>query len=287
MLRHYQSLKLSLINVGFDKLDHRWNFDNVISPFTRLYYVTEGEAFVYHNQQKIRLEPGFLYLIPSYTYSSYKCNDSHHQYYISFFEEYGSGLSIYNFVKFVYKVKATELDAMYFERLLYLNPNRTLLNNNPIYYDKFSTLLEYEKKNNKLSASKYIETFAILKILLSRFVIKGQPTDNVANINLDSVLTYISENLEKDLSVSFLADFCNLSRDHFSRSFKKQYNIRPSNYVQNLRIERAMLLLITTNYSVEEISLKVGFESYIYFLRFFKQNTNKSPKEFRKEHMVI
>ncbi|APZ45515.1 AraC family transcriptional regulator [Polaribacter reichenbachii] len=287
MLNPYQSLKLKLLNFGYDKLDHRWDFNNVISPFTRLYYITKGSAYVYHHHTKIQLLPGYLYLIPSYTYSSYKCNLSHEQYYISFFEEFGTGLSIFNFVSFNYRVKATRTDELYFRKLLELNPNRALVNNNPEYYDKYQMLMEFEERNEELSISNYLETHAILKILLSRFVDSQESLENTKNTNLDDVLTYISKNLHHNLNVSVLADYCNLSKDHFSRVFKKQYHIRPSKYIQNMLTERAMLLLITTRYSFEEIATKLGFENYNYFIRFFKLHVKKTPKEFRKEHVTI
>ncbi len=287
MLNPYQSLKLKLLNVGYDKLDHNWDFNNVISPFTRLYYITKGSAYVYHHHTKIELLPGNLYLIPSYTYSSYKCDISFEQYYISFFEELGTGLSIYNLVKFNYEVKATPLDEYYFKKLLAINPNRGLVNNNPEYYDKYQVLLGFEERNKDLSVSNYLETHSILKILLSRFIDAKATLENKKNTNIDGVLSFISKNLHHNLKVSVLADYCNLSKDHFSRIFKKQYQIRPSKYIQNMLIERAMLLLITTRYSIEEIALKLGFENYNYFIRFFKLHVKKSPKEFRKEHITV
>ncbi len=287
MANQFQSLKLKLINVGYNKLDHDWDFDNVISPFTRLYLITKGDAFVYHNKRKFHLSPNNMYLIPSYTYSSYKCNLSHEQYYISFFEELGSGLSIYNFVNFNYEVKASKLDETCFKRLLYLNPNRHLTNYDPEHYDNYPVLLGSEKKNTELSASNFIETHGIVKLLMSKFIDASIAPNKPNNTNLDRVLNYISENLHETLTLTVLANYCNMSKDHFSRSFKKHYGLRPTKYIQNRRLERFLLLLITTNYSVREIALKVGFENYTYFLRYFKERMGKTPVEFRKEHIVV
>ncbi len=287
MVNQFQSLKLKLINVGYNKLDHNWNFDNVISPFTRLYLITSGNAFVYHNKRKFHLRPNNMYLIPSYTYSSYKCNLKHEQYYISFFEELGSGLSIYNFVNFKYEIKASKLDETCFERLLSINPNRDLINYDPEHYDNYPVLLGFEKKNTELSASNYMETHGIIKLLMAKFIDANKSYDKVNNTNLDRVLNFISENLHETLTLSVLADHCNMSKDHFSRSFKKYYGLRPTKYIQDRRLERFLLLLITTNYSVREIALKIGFENYTYFLRYFKERIGKTPVEFRKEHIIV
>lgn len=287
MANHYKSLKLKLINVGYDKLDHNWNFDNVISPFSRLYLITSGEAFVYHHNKKFHLLPGHLYLIPSYVYSSYKCDVKHEQYYVSFYEELGSGLSIYNFVNFNYEVKATRLDAICFERLLAINPNRGLVNNDPKYYDNHRTMVAFEKRNIELSASNYLETHGILKVLLSKFIDANQTVEKSSNSNLDKVLSYISENLNNSLKISSLASFCSMNKDHFSRSFKNKFGIRPSNYIQNMRIERAMMLLTTSEFSLKEIALKIGYENYSHFLRAFKEQVGKTPKEFKKDYFIF
>ncbi|MEC3908509.1 AraC family transcriptional regulator [Tamlana sp. 2201CG12-4] len=283
-MHQFQSLKLKLLNAGYAKLDHKWDFNNVISPFSRLYLITKGQAFVYHNNIKYDLIPGYLYLIPSYTYSSYKCNLYHEQYYISFFEELGNSLSIYNFANFKYQIKANALDKILFERLLDLNQNRALVNNAPKHYDNYKTLLEFEKKNKELSSSAFIETQGVLKALLSRFFDGSDIFHNKTPItNLNQVLQHISENLNQNITVKSLAEFCHLSTDHFSRRFKKIFGLRPSKYIQNKRIERAILLISTTNYSLTRISTIIGFENYNHFSRIFKQTAGITPSNFKKQ----
>ena len=77
MQKYLQLLKLNLLNIGFASLDDSWDFDNVFSPFSRLYYITSGTAKVYHNNQVFHLKPNHMYLIPSNTYSRYKCDFFH------------------------------------------------------------------------------------------------------------------------------------------------------------------------------------------------------------------
>ena len=102
MSKILQTLKLALLNVGYAKLDPLWDYDDVISPFIRLYYITTGSAMVYHSNRAIELKPGHIYLIPSYTFGRYKCDDYHEQYYISCLEEIKNGYSIFNFSNFIY-----------------------------------------------------------------------------------------------------------------------------------------------------------------------------------------
>lgn len=289
MLKILQSLKLTLLNTGYAKLDTSWDFDNVISPFTRLYYITKGTAKVYHNNKVFNLKPNCMYLVPSYSYSRYKCDDYHEQYYISFLEEISNGGSIYNLKDFEYEIEADENCLYYFERLLEINKNRKIKNSDPKTYDNRPKLQAFIKQNNALNTKELLETQGILTILLSKFITKTiryknntTPTKTLYNIQ-----NYINENLALPITVEALADKCHYSTDYFSRLFYGTYGIRPNKYIQLKRIERAQLLLLTTTSSLKEIAQKVGFENLAYFSRTFKKHTSKTPAAFRKEQLKI
>ncbi len=284
-----QSLQLSLLNVGYAHLDTHWNYDNVVSPFTRMYYISKGSAKVYHNDQTFDLKPGYMYLIPSFTYSRYKCDEYHEQYYISFFEEIKNGLSIFNLKSFVYELKAKDTDIAYFKRLLEINPNRALVNDDPEVYDNRPTLQIFKKKNEKLPSSTYLETNGLLYILLSKFIKDHNRlvVKNTTRDNLSQVLSHISENLDKELTINKLASYCHLSTDYFSRIFKQKIGMRPNKYIQSKRVERAQLLLLTTDNSLKQIAEKVGLENLSYFSRVFKSFTGKTPGNFRKEELNV
>ncbi|MBU2906830.1 MULTISPECIES: AraC family transcriptional regulator [Arenibacter] len=287
MSKILQSLKLALLNVGYAKLGPLWDYDDVISPFIRLYYITEGSAMVYHSNQAIQLKPGHIYIIPSYTFGRYKCDEYHEQYYISCLEEIKNGYSIFNYSSFIYESKANPMDLYYFKRLLELNPNRQLENNNPKVYDNRPTLMDFEKRNEELSPSAYMETHAILEILISRFIkdTNSQFTKSNVKKEFGMVLNYIHENLHENLSVKQLADFCHLNTDYFSRVFNENFGMRPNKYIQSKRIERAQLLLLSTNNSLKQIAEKVGLENLSYFNRIFKSHTGKTPGVFREEQL--
>ena len=131
MNKSLNELKLTLLNIGYANLNQNWNFDNVLSPFLRIYYTISGEAKVFHHHQTYVIRPGYLYLIPSFVYHGYSCETSMEQYFVHLLEELGHGLSIFNLKKFVYEVKAHPFDKLLFERLLDINPNRGLINDDP------------------------------------------------------------------------------------------------------------------------------------------------------------
>ena len=79
MKKKLQALQLTLLNTAKVKLDTQWDYKNVISPFSRMYYITEGHANVYHNNKVFQLMPGHIYLVPSFTPSNYYCDNYHEQ----------------------------------------------------------------------------------------------------------------------------------------------------------------------------------------------------------------
>ena len=66
-----ESLTFHLQNVAFLSFDLDSDYEDIISPFTRMYLVTEGSGSLIIGNKKISLEAGKLYLIPSFTSCSY------------------------------------------------------------------------------------------------------------------------------------------------------------------------------------------------------------------------
>ena len=234
MIEILQSLRLTLLNIGYAKLDSSWDFDNVISPFTRMYYITKGSAKVYHNNQVFSLKPGNMYIVPSYCYARYSCDNYHEQFYISFLEEVNNGISIYGLKDFNYEIKAEQIDMTYFERLLALNNKREIKNSDPKTYDNRPTLQDFIKQNELLSTKDFLETQGLLTILFSKFITnyKLQNETKVMNYGMQKILNYINNNLHLPITVDELATICNYSPDHFSKLFKQLYGAGPNKFIQ-------------------------------------------------------
>lgn len=92
---------------------------------------------------------------------------------------------------------------------------------------------------------------------------------------------YISENLEKKISVTSLAEMFYLSPNYFSRLFKKTINEGCNEYIVRKRIEKSKYLLETTNIKSGEIANMVGYNDTNYFSLAFKKYTGMSPTTYR------
>lgn len=95
---------------------------------------------------------------------------------------------------------------------------------------------------------------------------------------------FFRENLNTNVNIEELAEELNVGYSYFRQMFRKYTGISPTQYHLSLRIQKAKDLLISTDQSFKEIAIDLGFESYFYFSRIFKDKTGKSPMEFRKEH---
>jgi AraC-like DNA-binding protein len=285
-----QTLKITLLNVGHAHLNRNWNYNNVVSPFSRLYFIRNGKGVVRHHNCVFPLLPGYIYLIPSFTDSHYKCDHSLEQYYLHFLEEVGSGLSIYNIKSFRYEAKASPIVRKLLHRLLEINPQRSLSGNDPKSYENAPSLKKFQELNDQQASSTFIETNGIIQILLSQFMEEKKPLSSAADYNKNKItesIYFLSERLSSPLSVEQLAQRCHMNTDYFSRLFKECTGIRPAAYIQQKRIERAQILLTTTNFTMQEIADMVGLSNISYFSRLFLKLSKKTPGSYRKEYWSI
>lgn len=287
MIKRALKHTFTLLNVDHVKLDSRWNYKNVISPYFRLYYIDGGEGEISDVSAKIRLEPGFLYIIPSFTLCNLVCPNNLSQYFVQFFEESSDGISLFENNRSVIKVKATELDILNFARLLEINPGRGInRSDNPRVYEKNIFYNEYQDLNNLQSMSTFVETHGILLQLVSRFLtqetFKYKDGGHVP-VKILNAISYIQLNLGRDLSVTNLAKRANLHTDYFSRLFHQHTGERPVKYIHEKRIERAQYLIVTTQMTFSEIATQTGFENVFYFSKIFKKITGMSPGNYKKQ----
>ncbi|NNE76579.1 MAG: helix-turn-helix transcriptional regulator [Pricia sp.] len=286
MQKVVQSLHFELLHAGQAALDDRWNYNNVISPFTRIFLVTKGAAMLHHSHQTFQLRPGYIYLIPSYVYNRYKCESYHEQFYVDFMEAAPTGLSIYNLKKFKFEIPEETIDRSLFEKLVQLYPDRVIYDSEPMAYStQLANHLKANEQFARMYPDRYLATHGILTLLLSRFIDATATLSEDQNDlhDLRRIQIYIAENLDGPLSISKMAQHFNMSSDHFSRSFTKIIGVRPNRYIQQRRIERAQMLLLTTDDTISEVAEKAGYQSLAYFSRAFKKITGKNPNTFRKD----
>ncbi len=288
MLKSTFTHSFSLLHIDYVKLNHEWSFSNVISPYYRLYYIDEGIGSISDNSGQVILEPGYLYLIPSFTICNLKCEKYLSQYFIQFFEESPDGISLFNQNRNVIKLNATETDITLIKLMLQNNPGRGInRSNNPKAYEKEAFYKEYQSLNNELNPNLKFQNQGILLLLISSFLNTKSFKQNAPQSTPSKILdtmSYIQIHIAENLTVTELAQRVNQSKDYFSKQFLIHTGQRPLNYIHEKKIERAQYLIATTNKTFLEIALNTGFISLPHFSRIFKQIVSLTPGEYRLQN---
>jgi len=107
-----------------------------------------------------------------------------------------------------------------------------------------------------------------------------------SNDVISEVKKYIDEHIGEKISRSDIADYVFLNENYLSRLFHKEVGCSISNYILDKRLALSKKLLIQTKLSVSEIGERVGYDTTTYFIRIFKQETGKTPNEFRKDMRI-
>ncbi len=284
MTQSIDQLHLLILNVGLAIHNTDWNWRNVNSPFTRLYYVTEGAARILLPTGIQELKPDHLYLVPSFTTHSYLCDTHFVHYYLHIYEDHQSESSILEDFSFPTEIPAGDLELPLIKRLCGINPTMQLPQSDPTSYDNNPTLIKNIIKNKQRTFCDKVESRGIVYQLMARFLKDAQPKTEINDDRIQKVLSYIRKNIYKTIDIDSLAAISCLSKDHFIRLFKKEVNNTPLQYINQKKIEKAQLILITDSMPVKNISYLLAYEDHSYFNRLFKKLTGVTPQQYRDRY---
>ena len=98
---------------------------------------------------------------------------------------------------------------------------------------------------------------------------------------------WLQSHFSEDSKIEALASISSLSERTFLRRFKKATKMTPSNYIQQLRLEKAKEHLELTPFNIEEIAWKVGYQDTNSFRRLFHKFIGLSPTEYRNRFSTL
>ena len=116
--------------------------------------------------------------------------------------------------------------------------------------------------------------------------IRRAPANSRAFI-LRPALEYINDHYVEPCSVDKLAGLCHLSQTHFRRLFLSIMGTTPLQYVIQIRIRQACILLNTTSEPITSIAQAVGIASISSFNRNFQQVMSVTPQQYRQSSKPI
>lgn len=277
-----ESLNFQMLNVGFARHNGDWNWKNIVSPFTRIYLVTEGSAKLYLPEKVVHLTSGHMYIIPAHTVHSYECIGKFSHYYLHFYEGFKKETDIFDFYEFPVDIEAEPLDEAIFNNMCKQHPEVKLPASDPSSYDYMGKFIDYVHRYNELSLDAKLELRGSILVLFSRFVKRATPRVWTQDKRLADALKYMHNNIYESISVDTLASVACVTTSHFIRLFVKAIGMPPLQYINRKKIDRAELLLITEEVPIKEIAYDLGYSDPSYFIRLFKKITGITPMAYRK-----
>lgn len=100
---------------------------------------------------------------------------------------------------------------------------------------------------------------------------------------ITEAIDHIRTHYMEEIRVAQLARKCSLSETHFRRIFVESMNMTPAEYLMLIRIQNACELIKKSQYSMEEIALRVGYPTVSTFNRNFRRIVGTSPYQYKKK----
>lgn len=104
---------------------------------------------------------------------------------------------------------------------------------------------------------------------------------------IDQVLQYVEENYNTALSTKDIAGRFFMNTSYFSKLFHEQMGCTFSNYLINVRVEKAKMMLTQTNMKLYDIAEAVGYTNVQYFSTIFKEKEGLTPSAFRQMRSAV
>ena len=256
MGEEHRRLEIEIEYDGQAILDSRWHADSECSPFSRLYYIKNGNGWLKCGNDVINMTAGNVYLIPAECRFSYGC---------------------------------TALEKMFFHISVITAEQYDLLSGlKKIYCAPF--LPEDYKQLERCYFSKNYTDFLGLKTVIYKTVLQFAEDALLKNGDIrryselvEKSMRYIQNNPRINLTAKELAGKMFVSESKLRNAFRAETGMTLGKYIDGIVFRRAKMLLAKKKLSMEEISRELGFCDRFYFSRRFKQRVGKTPSDYRNE----
>ncbi|AYB42863.1 response regulator transcription factor [Paenibacillus lautus] len=136
----------------------------------------------------------------------------------------------------------------------------------------------------KIDEARYAgEAIAVVEAFIREAERAIGETNTSVNPNMDRLLEYIQDHYADPITLTEVARQFHFNASYLSSYFASYNGEGFSEYLNKIRLEKAMELLLTTELTISEISASVGYSDQSYFTKVFKKQTGISPSQFRRQ----
>lgn len=253
--------RFAITMAGITYCDGTYNRKRECSPFHLIEYVLEGEGTVIINSCSYRVKKGEVYFLPQGVGHQYFSDDKNPWTKIWFTAT--GYLSDYL------------IQAYNFE-------NINVVRNCDIE-NKMQQILELLKTKSDDTTLSAPLLFHEVLIKMSSAAEMSKKTYSPLALRIKN---YLDTHIENHVSLEDISRAVYRSPSQIIRTFKKEFNMAPYEYLLNCRLKAAELMLQNTFMSIKEIAYRLDFADEHYFSSFFKEKRGISPSKCRENGVI-
>ena len=144
---------------------------------------------------------------------------------------------------------------------------------------------------HQLTYANELRRNAFLRLVLAELIADYQQMTRGANtvyhysgaVYAKHAMEYITNHYNERLKINELADYIGVNRSYLASNFKKTFGCSPQEFLVNLRMEKAKVLLKKQDLSISEVANVVGYTDQLAFSKAFKKHFGSSPSTYKDE----
>ena len=249
--------KLTVSMDGFAVTDESWHQKQLQSPWSRIYYVMEGEGVFLWGDKEVVIEPGYVYFAPAGATYGFEGRPS--------------------------------LKKMFFHVNLIMPDGYDLFSAENTKIVRFAR----SKKEMEIMLSQYLSDDPLRHILLeselwrtvaeaAAEMLEGDGRKVVYSETVVSAIAYIRQNLSANLRAGAVADAVFCSMGNLNERFCRELGTTVARYIDDILMFEARRMLAEGTKTVGEISADLGYCDQFYFSRCFTKHFSITPRDYKK-----
>lgn len=233
-----------------------------------IYYLQEGARNIFIEDELYYIKSGTVFFMkPMEVHYSYSAKDPIH-------ERFAINFNRDMFKDMLSDFEFNQMVSVFDKRLIILDSDR----------QRYVTYLLKIIENQASVSDRFSQKAALAGIMNLCCYLNTMTADN-ESMKSDTYITkavkFINENYRENITLADAAKTAHLSESYFCRQFKKIVGATFLQYLINVRLKEAHVLLTTTQDTISEVAEKVGFASTAQMTRAFRQNYGISPSRLK------
>ena len=246
--------------------------------------IVKGEGIFYAGNNMSAFAQKDIFVIGSNVPHLFKCSDV----YYSPNSPGVKGISLF-FNEFSFGKQFFEIKEMQGLQAIFQQANRIIKVNGALKEIIYNKIIAIPNIQNEQLIITFLEILSLLRQSDNTYL-NSEQYNLILNNNeggrLNDVLDYTFQHYKQQITIECIAKIAFLSRSQFSYFFKLHTGKTYIQFLNELRIENACILLKNNQYTIEQVCYEVGFKNVSNFTRQFKKVKSITPSNYRKTWLL-